>query len=464
LTSHATSERRVVTDPDGRPAASLPAARLELLPVAGLPEIRPGDDLGALLAAAAPDLRTGDVLVVTSKVVSKAEGALLRAGPDEDREALRQRAIAAESTEVLARRGATVIARTRHGFVLASAGVDASNVHPDEVALLPVDPDASARALRRRIGDITGLDVAVVVSDTFGRPWRTGLTDVALGAAGLPPTLDLRGQTDSYGVPLEMTETAVIDAIAAAADLVKGKLGNIAAAVVRGLADLVTPADGPGAAALVRAAETDMFARGSREAYADGARDAVRRRRTIRTFADVPVEPEAIRRAVGAAVTAPAPHHSTPWRFLVLREQREPFLEAMRARWERDLRADGFSDEQIARRVARGDVLRRAPEVVVPLLDHAAFHSYPDADRAAAEHRMFLVAMGAAVENLLVSLAADDVGSCWVSSTLFCPDTVREVLDLDERYEPCGAVAIGHPAAMPEPRPPRNPDEFLSWR
>jgi coenzyme F420-0:L-glutamate ligase/coenzyme F420-1:gamma-L-glutamate ligase len=444
---------------------------LQIYPVHGVPDVRPGDDLVALIVAAQPDLRDGDVLVVTSKVVSKAEGALLQGEPGEDREALRQRAIAAESIDVLARRDRTVIARTRHGFVLASAGVDASNVHDDEVALLPIDPDASARTLRRGLAEHLGVDVGVIISDTFGRPWRSGLTDVALGAAGLPATIDLRGRVDPYGMALEMTETALVDAAAAAADLVKGKLGNVAAAVVRGLAPYVGGADGAGVAPMIRPAELDMFARGSREAYADGyadgytdgAANAVFERRTVRAFTTEPVGDEPLRRAVAAAITAPAPHHSTPWAYAIVREARVALLAAMRARWEHDLRVDGFTDNEVAARLRRGDVLANAPEIVVPLLDHDALHPYPDAERRGAEHRMFLVAMGASVENLLVSLAAESLGSCWVSSTLFCGDVVREVLGLPDRYEPCGAIAVGHPAQAPTPRDPRDPEEFLRW-
>lgn len=439
------------------------ADSLEIRPIRALPDIRPGDDLGALIVAAAPDLTDGDVLVVTSKVVSKAEGALLTADVRESREDLRQRAIARECVEILASRDRTVIARTRHGFVLASAGVDASNVHSGEVALLPHDPDGSARALRARVQELTGRRVGVVVSDTFGRAWRTGLTDVALGVAGLDPLLDLRGRTDAYGAVLEMTETALADAVAGAADLVKGKLGGIPVAVVRGLGAYVRVEDGPGATVLVRNREQDMFDRGSAESYADGLRAAVHLRRTVRAFRPEAVPAEILERACAAAVTAPAPHHTTPWSFAVVRERRAVLLDAMRTRWAADLAADGFTTDRIERRLRRGDVLREAPEIVVPLLVRTGTHAYPDERRRAAEERMFLVAFGAAVENLLIAVAAEGLGACWVSSTLFCADVVRDVLGLGPEFEPCGAIALGWPVEPPTPRPERDPKPFMRW-
>jgi coenzyme F420-0:L-glutamate ligase/coenzyme F420-1:gamma-L-glutamate ligase len=234
---------------------------LSIIGVGGLPDVRPGDDLGALIAAAAPDLQDGDVLVVTSKIVSKAEGRLVEADSRED-------AITAETVSVVARRGPLRIVRTRHGLVLAAAGVDASNVAPGTVLLLPVDPDASARALRADLAARLGVTIAVIITDTAGRAWRSGLVDIAIGVAGLAPLVDLRGQVDPYGNPLEMTITAVADEIAAGAELVKGKTAGVPVAVVRGLAHLTTDRDGPGAVALIRRSEDDLFALGVAEAQA----------------------------------------------------------------------------------------------------------------------------------------------------------------------------------------------------
>lgn len=243
-------------------------AALDVFTLRGIPEIRPGDDLVAILAhAAGPDLADGDILVVTSKIVSKAEGRQVHAA---DREA----AITAETIRVVATRvhphGVTRIVENRQGIVLAAAGVDSSNTPDGIVLLLPVDPDASARALCEGLRQVTGLKVGVIVSDTLGRPWRSGQTDVAIGAAGVTVLDDLRGSLDSAGRVLEATITAVADEIAAAADLVKGKTSGHPVAVVRGLGGLVAHLDVPGATSIVRNGADDLFRVGSNEAYAQG--------------------------------------------------------------------------------------------------------------------------------------------------------------------------------------------------
>ena len=417
--------------------------------VPGLPEIEAGANLAKLIVAAATDLADGDILVVTSKIVSKAEGRVVSAA--------REDAIAAETVRVVARRGPTTIAQTRHGLVLAAAGVDRSNTAPGTVVLLPEDPDRSARDLRRAVADLAGVTVGVLITDTMGRPWRNGQTDNAIGAAGLRPLRDHRGEPDAFGNVLDVTVAAVADEIAAAGDLAKGKTGQVPVAVVRGLPGLVTgpDEDGPGAAALVRPAEEDMFRL--------GAADVLSERRTVREFSTEPVDPAAVRRAIAAAVTAPAPHHSQPWRFAVVRSQqaRTRLLDDMLAAWIADLRADGFTEEQIARRTKRGEPLRRAPLLIVPCLVSDAAHTYPDPRRNASERAMFLVAMGAGVQNLLVALAVEGLGSCWVSSTLFCGPVAAAALGLPEGWEPMGAVGVGHAAAPPAPRPGRDPESFI---
>ncbi len=432
-------------------AASGPVtvAPVTVIGVTGLPEITAGSDLAALIADAA-DLRDGDILVVTSKVVSKAEGRVVTAP--------REQAIEAETVRVVARRGPTTIAQTRHGLVLAAAGVDESNTAPGTVVLLPEDPDESARRIRKALHHRTGLSLGVLVTDTMGRPWRAGQTDNAIGAAGVSPLRDHRGEPDTFGNILEVTVAAVADEIASAADLVKGKSRHVPVAVVRGLAGLVTEPDGPGARAVIRPADEDMFRFGSA--------DVPLARRTIRAFTAGPVDAGAVRRAVATALTAPAPHHSEPWRFVLLETAaaRTQLTDAMRAAWIADLRRDGFTQEQITRRLRRGDVLRLAPLIIVPCLVTDAAHDYPDERRSQSEQAMFTVSMGAAVQNLLVALAVEGLGSAWISSTLFCQDVAARAMDLPDGWRPIGAIAVGHPAEQARPRPPRDPGDFILTR
>ena len=420
----------------GGPAEE-PAPAFTVTPVTGLPEVTAGADLAGLIAGAVPDLRAGDILVVTSKIVSKAEGRVVTAS--------REQAIEAETVRVVARRGATTIAQTRHGLVLAAAGVDESNTSPGTVVLLPEDPDESARRLRKALHGRTGLTIGVIVTDTMGRPWRAGQTDNAIGAAGVVPVRDYRGETDTFGNILEVTVAAVADEIAAAADLVKGKSRHVPAAVVRGLPGLVTDQDGPGARALIRAAEEDMFRLGSA--------DVPLARRTVRAFTPEPVDAGVIRRAVATALTAPAPHHSEPWRFVILESAaaRTALLDAMREAWIADLRRDGFSEEQIGRRIRRGEPLRAAPLIIVPCLVTNAAHDYPDERRSAAEQAMFTVSMGAAVQNLLIALAVDGLGSAWISSTLFCADVATRAMDLPAAGGRWGPSRSAGPPSRPGP-------------
>lgn len=432
------------------------AAPIEILPVTGLPEFRPGDDLAGAIAASAPWLRDGDIVVVTSKVVSKCEGRIVTAPEDPDeRDALRRRLIDDEAVRVLARKGRTLITANRHGLVQAAAGVDGSNVATTELALLPEDPDASAARLRAALQQRCDVDVAVILTDTMGRAWRNGQTDAAIGSAGLPVLHSYAGARDRHGNELLVTEVAVADEVAAAADLVKGKLTGVAVAVVRGL---MLPDDGSTAAHLLRGGDDDLFWLGTAEAIELGHRQAQLLRRSVRRFADRPVEAELVESAVAEALTAPAPHHTRPARFVWLtdRTRKAELLDAMREAWRADLAADGRPAAEIERRLARGQILYDAPEVVIPFMVPDGAHHYPDPVRTSAEHTMFTVAVGAAVQALLVGLAVRGVGSCWIGSTIFAPAVTRRVLQLPPDWEPLGAIAIGYSdeeTAIREPVP-----------
>jgi coenzyme F420-0:L-glutamate ligase/coenzyme F420-1:gamma-L-glutamate ligase len=210
---------------------------LEIHPVLGIPEIDQSVDLGALIAEACQagdhGLQDGDVLVVTQKIVSKAEGAMVDVDPNDPLS--HKPIVERESVRILRRRGELIISETKHGFVCANAGIDLSNVKRGQAALLPDDSDRSARKIRDRIKGLAGIDVAVIVSDTFGRPWRRGVTDVAIGCAGIGAIADLRGTTDALGRELMVTEVCIVDEIAAAADLVCGKAEGVPVAIVRGI-------------------------------------------------------------------------------------------------------------------------------------------------------------------------------------------------------------------------------------
>ena len=257
---------------------ALPAARrLVITPVRGIKEVRAGDDLVELIGdACGKELRSGDILTVTSKIVSKAEGRTVSAEA-------RDEAVESETVRVVASRphagGVTRIVENRLGIVAAAAGVDASNTADGTVLLLPEDPDASARKSCRGLKRDFGVDIGVIITDTLGRPWRQGQTDAAIGTAGISVLLDLRGQPDASGRPMSATVTAVADEIAAAADLVKGKTAGVPVALVRGM-DMLVNVGGldkdPGARALLRPADEDMFRLGTAEAYEDGRRSGTR--------------------------------------------------------------------------------------------------------------------------------------------------------------------------------------------
>ena len=369
---------------------------VEVLPVEGLPEVRPGDDLAALLLDSLPSLRDGDVVCVTQKVVSKAEGRLV---PEDDGH---DEWVAKETRRVVARRGDVVIAETAHGFVCANAGVDASNVEPGLLALLPVDPDGSAERIRARLMQDRGVDVGVVITDTFGRPWRNGVVNVAIGCAGLPALIDLRGRKDHVGRLLESTVIAFADEVAAASGLVMGKDAMVPAAIVRGLAP-----DAPHgrAAELIRPAEEDLFR--------ESPLQSLHAQRPVREFGHGPVPRQAIQEAARAALAAADP---TPWLFVAL-------------------------ESSAAKRR-----LTDAPDA--PVLVVLAGRT-----QAAGERTAFLLSAGTALENFVLALHAQGFASSW---TVPDADEVRAALELGGDWEPlavvaCGPPPPGEPSALPEP-------------
>jgi coenzyme F420-0:L-glutamate ligase / coenzyme F420-1:gamma-L-glutamate ligase len=426
---------------------------VEILPVRGLPEIAPGDDLAAGIArairAGGMTLADGDVVVLTQKVVSKAEGRIVAEGPEG-----KAGWVARETRRVVASRDELIIVETRHGFVCAHAGVDASNVAEGFLTLLPEDPDASAEHARTALEASFGVRLAVVVTDTFGRAWRHGLVNVAVGCAGIPSLIDLRGTRDAGGRLLEATIVALADEVAAASGLAMGKAEGIPVAIVRGISWNAPPTP---ATAMVRSRDEDLFR--------ESPLQALHARRSIRRFGRGVVPRAAVAEAVRAACTAPAPHHTRPWLFVALESgvSRKHLQSAMSAAWRADLEADGTPNRVIERRLTRSDeLIGQAPMLIVPCVRMRSAHPYGDDERSAAEREMFLLSGGAAIQNLLLALHAQGLASCWVSSTLFCKEETREALGLPDEWIPLGLVAIGPaPGDDPPPRPPLDLAGFL---
>ena len=229
--------------------------RLDIFPVEGIPEIKAGDDLAGMIMDAT-DLQDGDVIIVTQKIVSKAEDQMIDVDPNDPLS--HKQVVLDESVRVLRRRGDLIISETKHGFVCANAGIDLSNVPSGRAALLPEDSDRSARRIRDAIAGRANIKVGVIISDTFGRPWRRGITDVAIGSAGVTPILDLRGTPDAYGREMQVTEVCLVDELASAAELVMGKSTNVPVAVIRG-GDADWLREGSVREDVVRAPADDLF-------------------------------------------------------------------------------------------------------------------------------------------------------------------------------------------------------------
>jgi coenzyme F420-0:L-glutamate ligase / coenzyme F420-1:gamma-L-glutamate ligase len=389
---------------------------IEIIPITGIPEIGPGDDLGAVMGGALADLRVelqdGDVVVITQKVVSKAEGRIVPQGPGG-----KAAWVSAESRRVVARRGDLVIAETRHGLVCANAGVDASNVAEGYLTLLPEDSDASAALVRESLRSRSGADVAVVITDTFGRPWRQGLVNVAIGCAGLPALVDLRATKDAMGRVLEATIVALADEVAAASGLVMGKAEGVPAAVIRGVHAEAPPLP---AAALARPAEEDLFRESPMQALLSWTEAA--------GFGPGEVTANAVREALLAGRAALGGERP-PWILLEVSAgvARRPLIEATE------------SDA--------GAILATAPIVVVGFAgppvtaDEGSRRGGPEWDAA-------LLAAGAALQNLVLAFHAQGLAARWIRPAAFAADAVRDALGVSERRILIGAVAAG-PAPAP---------------
>jgi coenzyme F420-0:L-glutamate ligase/coenzyme F420-1:gamma-L-glutamate ligase len=385
---------------------------VRLLPIRDIPEVTAGDDLGAILVdairATRIDLRDGDVVAVTQKVVSKAEGRLVR-----EHKGGKAEWVARETRRVVARRGELVIAETRHGFVCANAGVDASNVAEGWLTLLPDAPDDSAERLRARLAATFGVRIGVLITDTFGRAWRRGVVNVAIGTAGLPSLVDLRGSKDALGRVLEVTVVARADELAAASGLVMGKAEGVPAVVIRGtrLEDPPVPA-----AELVRPPEEDLFLESPIQAAIASGQEA--------TFAPGTVPREALTEAALAA-GAVASAEGLEWMAVGLDE----------------VSADVLAGLVLAFRGSVGDVtppLLQASGLIVPCVRPRA-----TAGGGSDDPGQLLLAGGSVVGRLLVALRGAGAAASWWHGSDPSHETIREAVGLDESWTPLGLVGVG---------------------
>jgi coenzyme F420-0:L-glutamate ligase / coenzyme F420-1:gamma-L-glutamate ligase len=395
---------------------------VEIVPLRGMPEVRPGHDLANLIAEALQRggwaLADGDIVVVTQKVVSKAEGRVVPEGPGG-----KSVWVERETRHIVARRGDLVIAETRHGFVCANAGVDASNVAEGFLSLLPEDPDGSADRIRTALEAATRATIGVIVTDTFGRPWRAGVVNVAIGCSGLPSVVDLRGSKDALGRELEVTIVALADEVAAASGLVMGKSDGIPAAIVRGVRMEDPPLP---AAALVRLPQEDLFRQSVLEALHAGPAGGA--------FGPGDVPRDALVEAIGAASAVEAPDGSRPWLFVSVR-----------------------SSTAIRRVMAQGARFPAdAASAVVPAARlTGSMHSGPDRDN-------LLLTAGGAVDRLILALHAQGFASVWIPGDVFSEEGLRGAVGLPEEWTPLGALAVGRDRGEQQPlTPSADPNSFM---
>jgi len=448
-----------------QPGATENAPEARYVALAGVPMIKQGDDLAAVilsaLAASGERLCDGDVVVIAQKIVSKAEGravrladvvpspAALSLAEEVNKDPRLVELILGESDEVVRKRRDVLVVAHKLGFVMANAGIDMSNVEhrsaDDTALLLPVDPDASCVRLRTSLKQLTGADVGIVINDSHGRAFRNGTVGVAIGVAGLPALLDRRGEPDLFGRALQHTDIGLADEIAAAASLLMGQAREGKPVVLaRGIP--MQRREGT-AAELVRPRRLDLF-------RAPPGDMLLRSRRSIRRYLPQPVPENVIRSLLETATCAPSAHNRQPWRFAVIQELsiKRRLAAEMGARLRADRLRDGDDADVIEKDVARSFArLEAAPAIIVICLTMEEMDRYPDARRAAAEHQMAVQGTAMATQNLLLAAHAAGLGANIMCGPLFCPDTVRTALALPLEWEPQGLATLGYPDGSGRP-------------
>jgi len=433
--------------------------------LAGVPLVKPDDDLAtiifAALAASHEKLCDGDVVVIAQKIVSKAEGRIVRLAsvtPSTEAQSLARKVnkdprlvelVLRESDEVVRYRRDVLIVAHRLGFVMANAGIDLSNVEQglrdDTALLLPEDPDATCAQLRGTIKTLTGTDVAVIINDSHGRAFRNGTVGVAIGASGLLALTDLRGHADLYRRRLQSTEVAIADEIASAASLLMGQADEGRPIVVaRGIR--MKRHDGT-AAELVRSKSLDLF----RSSVPDAL---LRGRRSIRRYTGQPVPDALLEQVLETAICAPSAHNRQPWRFAVLKHSavKERLALAMGERLRHDRTCDGDHSDAIKQDVTRSIArITGAPIAVVVCLTMEDMDRYPDNRRNDAERQMAVQGTAMAIQNMLIAAHGAGLGASVMCAPLFCPDTVRVAIGLPTHWDPQALVTLGYAANAGKP-------------
>jgi coenzyme F420-0:L-glutamate ligase/coenzyme F420-1:gamma-L-glutamate ligase len=447
------------------PAIPTKQLSVRLIALPGIPLIQPQDDLAAIilagLGASGEKLSNGDVVVIAQKIVSKSEGRIVKLGTvspsDRAQEIARTvnkdprlvELILRESTEVIRQRRDVLIVAHRLGLIMANAGIDLSNVQHDAVndtaLLLPEDPDRTCAQLRQKLRELTGVEVAVLISDSHGRAFRNGIVGVAIGASGLPALTDRRGEPDLYGRQLQSTEVALADEIASAASLLMGQADEGRPIVIaRGVP--MHRRDGS-AADLIRPQHIDLFRAPSGETM-------LRSRRSIRRYLPKVVPPTILQTILETATCAPSAHNRQPWRFAIIEDAgtKERLADAMGARLRADRSRDGDALDKIEKDVARSFTrIVSAPTLVLTCMTMEDMDRYPDAQRSAAERLMAVQGTAMAIQTLLLAAHAAGLGASVMCAPLFCPDIVRSALDLPPDWEPQALVTLGFPADSGKP-------------
>jgi coenzyme F420-0:L-glutamate ligase / coenzyme F420-1:gamma-L-glutamate ligase len=447
---------------------SSPTRAARFVALAGVPFVEPGDDIVQIILAALQTsrekLRNGDVLIIAQKIISKAQGRLVRL--DTVTTSVEARALAREvqkdprlvelilreSVEVVRARPGLLIVAHKLGFIVANGGIDFSNVEQhagkDETALLlPENPDLTCAELRSALKTATGAEVGVVINDSHGRAFRNGTVGVAIGAAGFNALADLRGAPDIFGRRFHSTQVGAADEIASAASLLMGQ-GDECRPIVLARGLPVVPGDGD-AAQLVRDKDADLF-RGNRPLSGT----LLHGRRSIRHYKPQPVPDVIIEEILQGAVCAPSAHNRQPWRFAVLTDAhtRHRLAHVMADRLRDDRLRDGDRIEVIERDCKHSiERIVGAPLAIVVCLTMEDMDSYPDERRRACERQMAVQSTAMAIQNILLGAQAVGLGACVMCAPLFCPEAVRSGLNLDPAWEPQGLVTLGFPATDGKP-------------